>query len=195
MKVGLFGGSFNPIHNDHIKIVKYTLEKRFSDEVWALPCKIHAFGKQLAYEKDRIEMINLALKGIDNAKVCDIELKSEGKSYTVDTIRKLKAKYNHKFYFMIGYDILKEIHRWRNHRQLFNETEFIAFKRKDYCFEKIPGMNIAHMVDWKGNYNLSSSLIREKIGQNKSIKNLVPSSVEEYIRNNRLYRPKKLESF
>ena len=187
MKIGLFGGSFNPIHNEHVRIVKYTLEKRLVDKVWIMPCKIHAFGKKLATEKDRIKMIELALRGIENAKICDIELKSNGINYTADTIKQLKEEYNHQFYFMIGFDILKNINKWYKHKQLFNEVEFIAFKRKDYLFRRVPDMGIEYMVDWKENKNFSSSLIRERIKQNKSIKNLVPSVVEKYVKNNGLY--------
>lgn len=187
MKVGLFGGSFNPIHNEHIRIVKYTLEKKLVDEVWMLPCRIHAFGKNLASEKDRMSMINLALKDISNAKICDIELKSEKISYTADTIRQLKKDYTHQFYFMIGYDILKDIHKWYKHRQLFNEVEFIAFKRNNYEFQKIPEMKIPYLIEWKEKV-VSSSLVREKVRKNEHLRNLVPEAVEKYILENKLYQ-------
>jgi nicotinate-nucleotide adenylyltransferase len=187
MKIGLFGGSFNPIHNEHIKIVKYTLEKKLVDELWIMPCKIHAFAKNLASEKDRVRMIELAIKNLGNVKICDVELKSNGINYTSDTIKTLKNQYNHQFYFIIGFDILKEIHRWYKHKQLFNEVEFIAFKRKNYSFKKVPEMKIPYLIDWKEK-SISSTLAREKVHEGKSLNNLVPEAVSEYISKNNLYR-------
>lgn len=186
MKIGLFGGSFNPIHKEHLRIIKYVLNKHFVDEVWILPCKIHAFNKSLIPAKDRIEMIKRAIKGIDNAKICDIELKSAGKSYTADTVRRLKKKYNHQFYFIIGFDILEQIAKWYKHGQLFKEIEFVAFKRKNYPFKAVKDMKIAYWVDWNDK-DISSIMIRERVKKGKSIARFVHPEVEMYILKHRIY--------
>lgn len=90
MKIGILGGSFNPIHNSHLKIIMYSLGKKMADEVWLLPCKKHAFDKSLESTSHRINMIRLATKGMEKIKICRIELGSRGKNYTIDTMRKLK---------------------------------------------------------------------------------------------------------
>ncbi len=186
MKVGLFGGSFNPIHREHLKIIRYLLSKKLVDEVWVVPCKIHSFGKELVSAFERLEMIKHSIIKIRNAKICDIELKTKGKNYTADTVRRLKKKYTYKFYFIIGLDILKQIERWYKHNQLFQDTEFIVFKRKDYFLKEIKGMKISHLIDWKGN-DISSTMIRERIREGKSIRALVPAVVEKDIRKKGLY--------
>jgi nicotinate-nucleotide adenylyltransferase len=187
MKIGLFGGSFNPIHKDHVRIVKYTLEKKLVDEVWMMPCKIHAFGKNLASEKDRVKMIELATENLDNVKICDVELKSNSINYTADTIKQLKRQYDHQFYFIIGFDILNDIHKWYKHKQLFNEIEFIAFKRRNYGFKKVAEMKIPYLIEWKDK-DISSTLVREKVRKGESLNNLVPEGVAGYIAKYKLYR-------
>lgn len=187
MKVGLFGGSFNPIHKEHLRIIKYILNKHIVDEVWILPCKIHAFNKSLIPAKDRIKMIKRAIKNIDNVKICYLELKSGGKSYTTDTIKELKRVYKHQFYFIIGFDILEQIAKWYKHRQLFKEIEFIAFKRKNYRFKEVKDMKISYLIDWRGK-SISSTMIRERAKKGRPIKGLVHPEVEKYISKHRIYK-------
>jgi nicotinate-nucleotide adenylyltransferase len=187
MKIGLFGGSFNPIHNNHLDIIKYLINKKIVDEVWIIPCKKHAFNKALINPKDRVNMINLAIKKLKNVKVCDIELKSRGKNYTIKTIRKLKSKYPYNFYLISGSDFFWEIDRWYKVEDLIKEINFIIFKRVNYPIKKIKGLTVYKIVNLAGR-NISSTEIRKKIKQEKSIKRLVPIKVEEYIKKNKLYK-------
>lgn len=187
MKIGILGGSFNPIHNSHIKIIKTLLKKSLVDEIWLIPCKKHAFNKELASAKDRIAMIKLAIKYIPNAKICRIELKSKGKNYTIGTIRKLKRKHKKfKFFFVAGSDILCEIKKWRSYKQLLSEIEFIVPKRKNYKIKKVKGMRIKAIIN--ANNRISSTEIRGRMREGKSIKNLVPKDVEKFIKERRLYK-------
>ncbi|MFH1248629.1 MAG: nicotinate (nicotinamide) nucleotide adenylyltransferase [archaeon] len=187
MRVGLFGGSFNPIHNEHLRMLRYILDRNIADEVWVMPCKMHAFNKDLIPPNDRVKMIKLAIKDIPNTRVCMAEINSEGKNYTADTIKRLKAKYKHDFRFIIGFDILTQIEKWYKHTQLFKETEFIVFRRKGYHFKKIKGMKIASVIEWKEK-KISSTMIRERIKNKKSITRMVPSIIADYIGKNKLYR-------
>jgi len=148
-KIALFGGSFNPIHNDHIKIIKELLKKGLVDEVWIMPCNKHAFNKELASGKNRVEMIKLAIKNIKKVRVCYIELKSTGKNYTLNTLRKLRARYPYEFILMVGADILHEIKKWHNYRKLLDETSFIVFGRKSYPVKKIKGLKIFYLIKQK----------------------------------------------
>ncbi len=97
MKVGLFGGSFNPIHKSHMKIVDETLESKVVDEVWFVPCGKHAFGKDLLEPEHRVKMIGYAIQGMENVKISDVELDSVDVNYTADTVRKLKNEFDRLF--------------------------------------------------------------------------------------------------
>jgi len=186
-KIGIFGGSFNPIHIAHINLIKAILSKNIIDELWIMPCKKHAFSKSLASSKDRINMINLAINSINNAKICKIELKLKGKSYMINTIKKLKSLYNYKFYLIVGSDITHEITKWHNYKGLFKETEFIIFKRPGYSIKKVKNMKIYYIVK-KHVGSISSTQIRENIKQGKSLKNLLPSNIQEHINKKGLYK-------
>lgn len=186
-KISLLGGSFNPIHNDHLKIIKYLLKKKLTDEVWLVPCKKHAFDKSLASAKHRVKMIKLTARGIKKVKICYIELRSTGKNYTLDTVKKLKNKYNYQFFMIIGSDILHEFKKWHKYKQLMKELAFIVFKRKNYRIKKFKDMKIAYLIEKEAS-NISSTEIRKRAEEGKSLKNLIPISVENYIKKEGLYK-------
>lgn len=186
-KIGLFGGSFNPIHNAHVKLIDQIIREKVVDEIWLIPCKKHNFNKQLLNARDRIKMIKLAISGLKNARINNIELKMRGKSCTLKTIRKLKQENRNKeFYIVIGADILQEIKKWYKYERLVKETKFVVFSRKGYKFVKNPDLRIEKIIDLKRD-NISSSEIRQNVKQGKSISKLVPRKVEEYIKKNNLY--------
>lgn len=187
-RIGLFGGSFNPIHNSHLKLINTVLNKKIVDEVWIIPCKNHPFDKELASAEDRINMINFAIQKIPHVKLNDIEIKSEEKSYTYNTVMKLKEKnLDKEFYFIIGADILHEFINWYKSEELLKEIQFILFWRGNYLLEKISGMKITELVA-ENSDNLSSSKIRSLVLKNKSISGLVPKEVENYIIQRELYK-------
>ena len=186
-KIALFGGSFNPIHNRHIQIIKEISKRKIVDEVWILPCKNHAFAKKFAPAIDRVKMIKLGIKEIKSTKICDIELKSHGKSYMINTIKKLKAKYPHKFFLVAGSDILYEIKKWHKYKELLKEVEFVILKRLGYAFKEVPGLKIYKKITSQPN-NISSTDIREKVKKSKSLKKLMPLSIIEYIKKKGLYQ-------
>lgn len=182
MRVALFGGSFNPIHNGHLMGARAVLEKSVADEVWFIPCNKHAFDKSLEAKFRRVNMLKLAISGMHQMKLCDVE--QEEKSYTINTIRKLRGQYPHEFLWMIGSDILKDIKRWRKYEELVKETEFILFKREGYdlgpCELRLGGII-------NPNKPISSTQIREKLRKGEPISELVPVDVEEYVRKHKLY--------
>ncbi|MGV8151678.1 MAG: nicotinate (nicotinamide) nucleotide adenylyltransferase, partial [Candidatus Nanoarchaeia archaeon] len=139
-KIALFGGSFNPIHNQHINLIKKLSISNVVDEIWIIPCKKHAFAKHFAPVKDRLNMIKLGIKDIPKTKICKIELNSKITNYTINTIKKLKTRYpKNEFFWVIGSDILYEITKWNNYQELLNETQFIVFIRKGYAIKKVNG--------------------------------------------------------
>jgi nicotinate-nucleotide adenylyltransferase len=188
-QVALFGGSFNPIHKRHISMVNSILKRKLADEVWIIPCKNHAFNKDLASANHRVKMIKLAFDD-PKIKVNKVEINSNETNYTINTIRKLKQKYKHKFYWIIGSDILHEMDKWHEKDLLVKETEFIIFKRKGYKMNIPKNMKVANILNIDAN-NISSTEIREQIKKRKSLKNLVPKDIEDYIKKEGLYQYEK----
>jgi len=184
-RIGIFGGSFNPIHNSHLKVANYLIEKKVLDEVWIIPCKNHVFNKSLIPAKERLRMIELAIKGKRSIKAHKVEMKMKGKSCTIKTLRKLKKDYPHDFFIIIGADILKDIIKWYNFQELRKEAKFIVFKRKGYKI-KNPGINIEKVIAAHADA-ISSTKIRTRISEGKKITKWVPKPVENYILKNKLY--------
>lgn len=186
MKVALFGGSFNPVHNGHLQIANKLLAEKIADRVWFIPCGNHAFGKGLASGKDRINMLNLAIGNNLKLKVIDIEIKSNRKSFTANTIRLLRKEFRHKFYFVIGTDNLKEFNKWHDIKYLQNNIKFILIKRPRYSLLKKIKIKILKIVSLK--LHESSTEIRELVKNKKNISKFVPEAVAEYIGKGGLYK-------
>lgn len=186
MKVAILGGSFNPIHNSHLKLITYLTEHNLVDEVWVMPCKKHPLDKFLDKEEHRVAMVKLAIEGLDKIKFCDFELKQKGSSYTYETLRKLRKEYSHNFYWIIGSDILKQLPSWYGYEHLQKEASFLIFPRKGYDTIN-PGITIEKIIDCDSD-TISSTKVRDRVKQGKSISSLVPKKVEEYIFKNGLYK-------
>lgn len=187
MKIGIFGGSFNPIHKSHIKIVKAVLDKNIFDEVWIVPCYAHNFGKSLENYEDRVKMISLAFEDFPKIKICEIEKGRKGTSKTYDTILELREKYNHEFVVIVGSDILYEIDKWSNSEKLLKEVSFVIYEREGFPSFRKEGMKILSVVSEKID-DISSTEIRKRITESLRIDDLVPEKVEEYIIKNSLYK-------
>ncbi|MEK6826941.1 MAG: nicotinate (nicotinamide) nucleotide adenylyltransferase [Nanoarchaeota archaeon] len=186
MKIALFGGSFNPIHNGHINIADELINQKIVDEVWFIPCGNHAFNKELSDGETRINLINLAIENNPKFKIIDLELMSKEKSYTSETIKILKNFFpSHKFYFIIGADNLENLGKWHNIEYLEKNIEFILINRPGFGLLKNSKIKIKYRLDLK--HKTSSSLIRENLKKGISIKKLLPEKVEHYIKQERLY--------
>ena len=193
MKLCVFAGTFNPIHNAHIMMAKYILNNFDFDKFLFIPAYIPPHKD---YDRDmcvhRLNMVKLAIEDVPEFEVSDIEFLREGKSYTYLTINELYKKYNveGKINFIIGTDAFENIESWYEAEKLKELLDFIVFVRDDdvvnfdYLSERGYRYKFAHMdfVD------ISSTMIRNLIENNEEISNLVPAKVEEYIRENGLYR-------
>jgi nicotinate-nucleotide adenylyltransferase len=186
MKVGIFGGSFNPIHNDHVDMMKYLAKHKIVDEVWIMPCKSHPLNKKVEDESYRVDMINLAIAGLERVQFCDIELTKQGTSYTYQTLRELRKLYPFDFSLIVGLDIINQLPQWYGYDILKKEAKFIVFHRGGY--DKIDGgVNIENNFYFNGK-DISSTAIRQRVKNKESIEDLVPKAVEQYIIQNQLYR-------
>jgi nicotinate-nucleotide adenylyltransferase len=189
-KVGLFGGSFNPVHTGHVQIALLCLKKRLVNEVWILPCGSHAFGKKMTGIEHRINMCNLSFHN-DHiiVKDYDNQQKFEGKTYLMleHLLRETFSK-NITYFYIIGMDNANNINKWYMHEKLIKVIPFIVFPRsqmdavvKGAWYTKKPHILLNSSVA-----GISSSEIRRMIGMGKTTEYL-SDSVVQYIKENGLY--------
>lgn len=189
MSVGLFFGSFNPIHQGHLIIAQAVLNDGGVDEVWFIvsPHNPLKDSKSLIHHFDRIDMVELAIEGNDRFKASDIEFNLPQPSYTVDTLAYISDKYpERKFKLIIGEDNLENFSKWKNHEVIIENCGLLVYSR--------PGAGVTNYKDHRNvKYlkapliHISATYIRQKIREHKSIKYLVPEKVEKFIEERRLY--------
>ncbi|MGB9665624.1 MAG: nicotinate-nucleotide adenylyltransferase [Ignavibacteria bacterium] len=189
-KIGILGGSFNPIHLGHLILANTVCEEFQLDKIIFVPCYIQPLksNKDFAPPEARLEMIKLAIQNNPKFEVSDIEIKRKGMSYTVDTLKYFKKKFD-DLYFVIGADNIKDFHHWKEPDQILELTKLIVTNRGGIdkkIPEKLRGKKI--FVCRIPDIEISSTMIRNNIRSNKSIKYLVPQKVETYIIKNKLYK-------
>lgn len=188
-KIGLFGGSFNPIQNAHLMIARIALEKFNLDKIFFIPAAQSPFkpGIKPAPGEQRIRLLRIALAGEPKFDVDDQEIKRGGISYTIDTVRNYKIAYpDATLFYIIGADHLVTLPKWKDAETLATMTEFIVFTRPNEKLAQLPPIYKIHLID--GFYfSISSTLIRERIRRGLSIKGFVPDIVEEIIRTEKMF--------
>jgi nicotinate-nucleotide adenylyltransferase len=188
MKIGILGGTFNPLHIGHLILAEEAREKLRLDKVIFVPTYLppHKENSDIAPAKARMAMLRLAIKGNRYFSASDLEIKRDGRSYTIDTLREFKKIYpRDELYFLIGSDLLKYLDDWKDLDEIIQMVKFVVATRPDYPLEKIP-RHIATLpiraVD------ISGFAIREAIKEKRSFRYLVPEAVFNYINKKRLYR-------
>lgn len=185
-RIGILGGTFNPIHNGHLLMAEQVFDKLKLDEIWLMPNKKppHAHTKDTIDDAYRVDMIELAIADNLHFRLEDIELQREGKSYTVETMEILKALYpNNEFYFIIGADMIENLPQWHRIDELFKLVHFVGVGREGYKAESDYPLIF---VDAEG-MTASSTAIRKAIANGDSIRYLVPQAVNDYIKEKGLY--------
>lgn len=198
MKIGVFGGAFNPIHNGHLALAKCYYDSLALDKVLFIPTSVppHKTADYLVSSADRMNMVRLAVGDHPAFEVLDIEFKRQGKSYTYDTLTELKVLYpDAELYLIIGADQFLTFHCWYNYKAILDMVTVCTSAREDEQ-EKQALLDYAKStVEMQGRYfiadypviKLSSSEIREKVKNGKDISALVPEKVLEYIVEKGLY--------
>ncbi len=198
MKIGIMGGTFDPIHLGHLFLAQEVMDTYKLDKVIFVPSKIgpHKMDCVKTAPEMRYEMVKCAIADNEHFDVSDIEIKRRGISYTIDTVRAFKRKYkSDSGYFITGADAIVGIESWREYKTLLKDINFIAATRPSLKDEELKAaidrLNDVYNVEIQMmamlNLEISSSDIRRRCREGRPIKYLVPSCVEKIIMERRLY--------
>ncbi len=198
MRIAVFGGSFDPIHTEHVKLVEWAIADLKLDKIFVMPAYAppHKKGKTLSPDKDRLAMCRLALAHLDKAEVSDYEIAKGGMSYTYLTCKHFKESYpDAEIFWIVGTDMLRDFPTWKNPQEILsyvtlavcgrNESgEWIEKEQEE--FFRLFGKRFAYL-SYNGR-DVSSTKVRILAGAGMPLSGALPLSVEEYIRENGLYK-------
>lgn len=197
-KIGIMGGTFNPVHKGHLTLAENAYEQFELEMVYFMPSSNppHKDQKTIISDEHRVNMVQLAIKDNPHFAISMLELQRAGTTYTVDTLDYLtKQDSDTTYYFILGADSLFQIETWQESDRIFKMAQIVVATRYHISEEKIIEQ-IKHLENTyhanidilKGrSIDVSSKQIRESILENLSIKDYVPDEVEEYIHKHRLY--------
>lgn len=199
LRVGIYGGAFAPIHIGHVAAAKAFMEQMWLDVLFVIPTGTspHKEMSGGATDSDRLEMCKRAFEGVEGVIVSDMEMRRQGKSYTVDTLRELTAS-DRRLFLLCGTDMILTLDKWREPDEIFNLAYPVYIRRESQ--EEIDEQLIRKVTEYRNKYGknvvriqapaieVSSSQVREKIAKGEDFSRLVPSSVAEYIKEKGLYR-------
>jgi nicotinate-nucleotide adenylyltransferase len=215
-KLGIIGGTFNPVHYGHLAAAEEVRDRLKLDRVLFIPSALppHKQEEDMPSAVQRLEMVRLAVTGNPHFKVSDIEVKRGGKSYTIDTIEALLPLHpGAEFYFVTGLDSFMDIETWKDWERLLSLCSFVVLSRPGYSFTELAKIGFMAqseqelasldrreteqaVVKSDGSkvflerislYDVSSTDIRTRIHQSRTVKYHLPESVEHYIIENKLY--------
>ncbi|MBU1933345.1 MAG: nicotinate-nucleotide adenylyltransferase [Candidatus Omnitrophica bacterium] len=189
MRIGILGGTFDPIHNGHLYLAEEAIKKLNLDKIVFIPTYLtpHKSGSKITHTEHRYNMARLAIAGRSAFELSDIEIKRKGKSYSIDTLRQLNEEYGRdaEMYFITGSDALRDLDKWKDLDGILKLSRFVLARRPGFVVEgSMPGFVILD-IDAK---DISASDIRRRIRDGLDITGLVPGKVRNYIETNRLYK-------
>jgi nicotinate-nucleotide adenylyltransferase len=182
MKIGLYFGSFNPVHIGHLIIANHAVNETDLKQVWFVVSPQNPFKQSasLLNENHRLHLINAAIDGENNLRASNVEFNLPKPSYTVDTLAYLKEKYpDHEFSILMGSDGFENLHKWKNYKVITDNHEIYIYKRPGFEISETHGATI-HILD-APLLEISSTRIRELIKKKKSIRFLVADVVKDEI--------------
>ena len=190
MTVGLYFGSFNPVHVGHLIIANHIISNSDLDQLWFVVSPQNPFknSSSLLNEYQRLHLVNIAIEGEARLRASNVEFKLPKPSYTIDTLTYLKEKYpDYQFAIIMGSDGFQNLNKWKNFETLVKHYHFYIYKRPGFEIADTFGATLtimnAPLLD------ISSTAIRNMIKEKKSIRFLVPDIVKEEIERNAYYRP------
>ena len=188
--IGVYLGSFNPIHMGHISVVERTLAEGFVDEVWVMVSPENPLKERetLAPFADRVEMAELVFQDNPRITVSVFESALPKPSYTIDTMRALHKEYTDtQFCLIVGSDIIHELPKWKEYKALLEDVPFILFERGGVPLSIPTDLPIRVVTSVHQGITLSSTHIRECLDSGVSLEGLVPDTVVDYIKKHQLY--------
>jgi len=189
MNIGLYFGSFNPVHTGHLIIASHVVNQTDIQQVWLVVSPQNPFKNTagLLNEYDRLHLVNLAIEDETRIRASDVEFKLPRPSYTIDTLTYLVEKYpQHRFSIIMGSDGFQNLPKWKNADLLIREYSFIIYKRPG--FDITDTWNASVQILEAPMLDISATLIRNNIREGKSIRYLVPDKVRDEIERNNYYR-------
>ncbi len=202
MKIGILGGTFNPIHLGHMIIAENAYDEFGLDEVWFMPAYIppHKRGEHILDNELRLKMVECAVADHPHFKAFDYEIRKADVSYTSETLKFLRTAYpDYTFYFIMGADSLFAIDTWHHPREIFRDAALIAAAREDIDLDLLRAKADELTRDYGARIyiesvpkiDISSTMIRKRVAEGRSIEFLVPDRVREFIYQNQIYADKK----
>jgi len=198
-RIGIMGGTFDPVHLGHIRMGEEALRQLGLEEVWYIPSGVPAYKlarHEVSSAEERLQMLRLALEGRESFRISEMEILREGNTYTSDTLTELHRKYPEvHFYFLVGGDSLDYMDRWHEAATIFRLATIGAFPRLRFSRKEISekagalrdrfGARIRLLTMEPFDY--SSTDIRTRVREGAELSDLLPDSVARYISENRLY--------
>jgi nicotinate-nucleotide adenylyltransferase len=195
-KVGLFFGTFNPVHIGHLALAEFIQKTTDLEEVWLVVTPLNPFKKKsnLLPDRERLHLVRLALEDQMGLKASDIEFNLPKPNYTAQTLAYLREKYPEIIFSVImGEDNIKTLHKWRNYESIADNHDIFVYPR-----HPLPKEEKNHF-DWQEKYprshlvnapkmELSASMIRKSFAQGKGFRNLLPKAVFDYIEGSNLFK-------
>ncbi|HUV55898.1 MAG TPA: nicotinate-nucleotide adenylyltransferase [Dehalococcoidales bacterium] len=198
MKIGVLGGTFDPIHQGHLVIAEEVVTRLNLAEILFVPAGQPwlKMDYPVSAAEHRVQMVRLAIAGKPGFKLSTMEIERAGPTYTVDTIVQLQAQLGAgtELFFILGWDNLNELPQWREPARLVKLCHLVAVPRPNYPLPDlnsleaaIPGLTSSTIILDTPEIDISASEIRQRVAQGLSISHLVPEPVDRYIREHRLY--------
>lgn len=190
MHVGLFFGSFNPIHIGHLALANYMQTFTDMDQVWFVISPHNPLKNKagLLKQQDRLHLVNLALDFHPKIKASNIEFDMSQPSYTINTLVRLKEKFPaHKFSLIMGQDNLQTFDKWKNYEEILKRYHIYVYPRSGCTASKFDSHQNVHLTNAPV-MEISSTFIRNAIKEKKDVQYFLPQKVWEYIDSNNLYR-------
>ena len=190
-KIGLFFGTFDPIHNGHLRIAKYITEEKLADKVWLVvtPENPIKAGSKISSFNHRFNMAKIATENYDNIIPSDLEVNLKKPNYTIDTLEYISNKLKDiEFSLIIGEDNYKIFNTWKDYKKIINKYKIFIYPRKGTLNENLHIINENTMYIGGPRIDLSSTNIRKIVSKKSDPKDLISNKVLEYINSNKLYQ-------